>query len=62
MSNMEAFNKISSDIHKQLAKETITDIKAALETKDEPVQVSEYRESHNHLWIEALYKHQEKNG
>ena len=36
MSNMEAFNKISSDIHKQLNKEAITEIKAALETKEEP--------------------------
>jgi hypothetical protein len=37
MSNMEAFNKIMSEIGKQLNEETITAIKAALEAKDEPV-------------------------
>ena len=37
MSNMEAFNKIMSEIGEQLTEETITAIKAALETKDEPV-------------------------
>jgi len=37
MSNMEAFNKIMSEIGKQLNEETITAIKAVLETKDEPV-------------------------
>ena len=37
MSNMEAFNKIMSEIGKQLNEETITAIKAALEVKDEPV-------------------------
>ena len=37
MSNMEAFNKIMSEIGKQLTEETITTIKAALEAKDEPV-------------------------
>jgi len=31
------------------------------EAKDEPVQVSECQVSHNHIWIEDLYKHQEKN-
>ena len=36
MSNMEAFNKISSDIHKKLNEETITAIKDALESKDDP--------------------------
>jgi len=36
MSNMEAFNKIMSEIGKQLTEETITAIKAALEAKDEP--------------------------
>ena len=38
MSNMEAFNKIMSEIGKQLNEETITAIKAALEVKDEPLQ------------------------
>jgi hypothetical protein len=37
MSNMEAFNKIMSEIGEQLNEETITAIKAALEAKDEPV-------------------------
>ena len=37
MSNMEAFNKIMSEIGKQLNEEAITAIKAALEVKDEPV-------------------------
>ena len=36
MSNMEAFNKIMSEIGKQLNEEAITAIKAALEAKDEP--------------------------
>ena len=35
MSNMEAFNKIMSEVGKQLNEETITAIKAALEAKDE---------------------------
>ena len=38
MSNMEAFNKIMSEIGEQLNEETITAIKAALEANDEPVQ------------------------
>ncbi len=37
MSNMEAFNKIMSEIGEQLNEETITAIKAALEAKVEPV-------------------------
>jgi len=41
MSNMEAFNKIMSEVGKQLTEETITDIKAALEAKDEPVVCKE---------------------
>jgi hypothetical protein len=28
------------------------------EAKDEPVKVRESRESHGHLWIDALYKPQ----
>ena len=28
------------------------------EAKDEPVKVCESRESHGHLWIDALYKPQ----
>lgn len=27
----------------------------------EPVKAPEYQASHNHLWIEDLHKHQEKN-
>jgi hypothetical protein len=41
MSNMEALNKIMSEIGKQLTEETITAIKAALEAKDEPVGLIE---------------------
>ena len=41
--------------------EAVAAIKAALETKDAPVQVSECQVSHNHLWIEDLWKHQEQN-
>ncbi len=41
MSNMEAFNKIMSEVGKQLTEETITAIKAALEAKDEPVECKE---------------------
>lgn len=37
MSNMEAFNKIMSEIGEQLNEETINTIKAALEAKDKPV-------------------------
>ena len=39
----------------------ITAIKAALEAKDEPKQMSESWASHGGLWIEDLWKHQEKN-
>jgi hypothetical protein len=42
MSNMEAFNKIMSEIGNQLTEETITAIKAALEAKDEPVGWAEH--------------------
>jgi len=42
MSNMEAFNKIMSEIGEQLNEETITAIKAALEAKDEPVAIYGY--------------------
>lgn len=41
MSNMEAFNKIMSEIGKQLNEETIAAIKAALEAKDAPVGLIE---------------------
>ena len=36
-------------------------IKAALEAKDEPKKMSESWASHGGLWIEDLWKHQEKN-
>ena len=37
MSNIEAFNKIMSEIGEQLNEETINAIKTVLEAKDEPV-------------------------
>jgi len=37
MSNMEAFNKIMSEIGEKLNEETITAIKSLLEAKDEPI-------------------------
>ena len=39
----------------------ITAIKAALDAKDEPKKMSESWASHGGLWIEDLWKHQEKN-
>lgn len=40
MTHTEAFNKIMSEIGKQLNEETITAIKAALEANDEPAPVA----------------------
>jgi hypothetical protein len=45
--------------HQSRYAQAITTIKAALKAKDEPVKVRESRESHGHLWIDALYKPQE---
>jgi hypothetical protein len=39
MSNMEAFNKFSSDINKKLIKDLIDAIRDTQETKDEPVSL-----------------------
>jgi hypothetical protein len=48
MSNMEAFNKIMSEIGNQLTEEAITAIKAALEAKDEKAN-DELRRLHDLL-------------
>jgi hypothetical protein len=48
MSNMEAFNKIMSEIGEQLTEEAITAIKSLLEAKDEPVN-DELRRLHDLL-------------
>jgi len=56
MSNMETFNKIMSEIGKQLNEETINTIKAALEAKDEPFGYFKYD-----LRLDAWVQNRESN-
>jgi hypothetical protein len=53
---LEGADEIDCDM-----REAIIAIKAALEAKDEPKKMSESWASHGGLWIEDLWKHQEKN-